>query len=78
MNPIILMWSVAKLYEFFLFLFVRFWKVWAVLLVLEGFVSVTSDTSLVRRIFFYDSNDAEIQRVFNNIDKEATGESIMK
>ena len=70
MNPIVLMWSVAKIYEFFFFLLIRFWKVWAVLLALEGFVSVTTDISLVRRTLFYNTTDAGIQRVLNEIECE--------
>ena len=43
MNPIVLVWSMAKLYEFFLFLIIRCWKVWVVLLALEGVMSVGMD-----------------------------------
>ena len=70
MNPIVLVWSAAKLYEVILFLIFRCWKVWIVLLALEGVMSVGMDQSLIRRTLLYDSTKAEIERIYQEIECE--------
>ena len=70
MNPLILVWSVGKLYYFIGFVILRFWKVWVVLLALEGGMSVFMDQSLIRRTLLYNPTQVEIERVLYEIECE--------